>query len=1030
MAMSGGLAGRSWLLRRAPALFWLFFDPCGAETLAMRDVNLFLDPVFVPDFFFDLATRASDVMEALSSVPPYGEPYRASVLDGMVPGPPSMAPVLLWQTGLWQRQAALMANATALLIDIGAHEWSKFLPRLRTEPRAFLVLIEPGRAAFLELYRRLKSDYPELLDRIIALPVAMSLEPGLFWGFRTLHTNDFLKGECNSLMPPESGYGHPCTEEGARQIVPAMSLDVLLQLLILGRVAAQGEALELPRNIPKVELKIDAQGADLGILEVMRHSTSPSFTRALLEQLDDVQLEVSAPIYKGMASRHEVLERMSLLGFQLRWSKAWVEDGGKHEVVRGCRLVTAEPLTEDCFFRRAPSWVHGPVLDLAFYHPFQLLRGNEGAERSLSQQYSEFVSRHSKECLDLDLPEEVRQMAYGCMMALVQLPLADLFAGVLYLWQLVWETGLNAAWTQRKQSLEDMFSSLWQVLSIESWAETHDSGAAQLLFAVAVEGTCTAYPSLCGPGVPRLGAGRPVPCESLSACFQLFKAAASSPQDLAADPGRFEPIFRAAQRLAAPSCAPSEWNLELDSASLPSIVTDDGQYNMTAIAVDSSNCAIEISLIVWYGSAEFLLDSAAQIWHHSSKGRDLEATDIRIPTEGWDWKFDCVFGSSGQNPQRELRTRGELSSYALLSEIPSSKGSPVITVHCAVPPDWADQLRQQAHAAPTFVRLERSLRAHIDMPFVALQLPLRQFARPRVRTALCSQQAWDFPGLESRAPGHVELWFRFHIDVLGIDEVYLYDLDGSFENLDFVQELRARGRLIYDESIRDVPPLGDIYRPTGMSVHTAHFAQSLVQQHCWQSARHNADWVISVPHGWDMFLFSPVGHSIDELLSALAPNQMHLVHGVRYGATPDGAEDHDQNVFGRFPLHIDPEIRPERFGSPEEHIIIAPPRLVSSIVLSNLAPRVEASLFSNLLEPLQTLGSGFSDALPEYAGRMMHETQHLDPQVWRANHYVQLLGRSLLYKEEELHPELRDFRFYDESAVELGMRLAENGLAF
>ena len=59
-------------------------------------MDAFLDPVFVPEFFFDLAP-AREVFEALAT-----QSAAASLLDEMVPSPPRMAPIVLWQTELWQ----------------------------------------------------------------------------------------------------------------------------------------------------------------------------------------------------------------------------------------------------------------------------------------------------------------------------------------------------------------------------------------------------------------------------------------------------------------------------------------------------------------------------------------------------------------------------------------------------------------------------------------------------------------------------------------------------------------------------------------------------------------------------------------------------------------------------------------------------------------------------------------------------------------------------------------------------------------
>ena len=47
----------------------------------------------------------------------------------------------------------------------------------------------------------------------------------------------------------------------------------------------------------------------------------------------------------------------------------------------------------------------------------------------------------------------------------------------------------------------------------------------------------------------------------------------------------------------------------------------------------------------------------------------------------------------------------------------------------------------------------------------------------------------------------------------------------------------------------------------------------------------------------------------------------------------------------------------------------------------------------------------------------------LDPWKWRANHYVSLLGRAVVFRVEEATPELRDFSIYDGQAVALGHRL-------
>ena len=111
-----------------------------------------------------------------------------------------------------------------------------------------------------------------------------------------------------------------------------------------------------------------------------------------------------------------------------------------------------------------------------------------------------------------------------------------------------------------------------------------------------------------------------------------------------------------------------------------------------------------------------------------------------------------------------------------------------------------------------------------------------------MRTALCNSQVWGFDWLEQRAPGHVEFWFHYYSQHLGVDQIYLYDLDGSFRDVGFIRELRAQGRVVYEPSIASIPPLKDLFESFGYKTSTTHMAQPLVQQHCLQRARQNADW--------------------------------------------------------------------------------------------------------------------------------------------------------------------------------------------
>lgn len=103
--------------------------------------------------------------------------------------------------------------------------------------------------------------------------------------------------------------------------------------------------------------------------------------------------------------------------------------------------------------------------------------------------------------------------------------------------------------------------------------------------------------------------------------------------------------------------------------------------------------------------------------------------------------------------------------------------------------------------------------------------------------------------------------------------------------------------------------------------------------------------------------------------------------------------------FTRFPYHIDPSVRPEQLLSTEEQIVIANPRLVDTAVLGDVVIRQEAPLYSNMLAPLETCSS-----TPEFAGPLMQK-RVLDPLKWRANHYVSLLGRAVVFRVEDQCPE-------------------------
>ncbi|CAE7362383.1 unnamed protein product [Symbiodinium natans] len=1017
--------------------------PAAAEPLQLRDVQKFLDPVFVPDFFFD-ATTAAEVLGALVNNPPLGQGYVASVLDAHLPLSPRMAPMLVWETGLLLKHLT-SSEVSQVIVDVGAHEWSRFLPILREDAQAWLVLLEPSRKAFLTLYRRLKMDYTDVIDRVVALPMALTWEPGHLWGFRVLHTNDYLDGECNSLLEPDDQIQHPCVDKGSEEVVPVMSLDVLLQLLIhdVSLSEASHDAVRTARSKgPPISVKLDAQGADLSILAVLESAEE------LLESVYEVQLEVSAQIYRGQPSRRDVLVGMSRLGFQLDWNKKEIHDGGVHKIRSGCRLVTEHPRTEDCFFIRSSHWAHGRIVDLFLRRPIETLRINEGTHMSISSQYSYHMRHHIDMCLlddgdgELEDQDEVTGAgALACFFRIAGWPLRHAALSTATLWEMIWHSKQGARYETILIAYAQVFVTMWDLLmsggqeNAFAWDDLHDAGVAHLMFMVLVEASCLAFPHLCSSecrddgtrsedSTEQPDAGGTSPCTTLSDCWMIFRSA--NPKAVLKHPDVYVPVLRRAQRLTAPSCFPSTWHLELDrSAALdpaaPFPTVDTGGHNVTAIAVDSSRCSLEITVIAWDMDAAGMVEFHRAIWEEAERGREnIDAADFRIPTAGTLWDFDCRFDM----PSGTVQTHGDVVSYSFLSELPGAVDAPVLSVRCEAPqvPKIAEA---ELMAPPSSVLLTRSVRALPEMPSLRLRVPLREARRPRIRTALCNSQVWGAQSLQELAPNLMEFWLLYYSEHLGIDEIYLYDLDGSFGSVPLVQELRASGRVVYEPSFSSIPPFKDLFELEGYKTATTHLVQTLVQHHCWQQARQNADWVISLNHGWDMFLFSPAGQTLEDLLQDLEPDQVTSVLGVRYGDLDefDAKVRPSGNTFIRFPYHNDPEIRPEKHRSAEEIVVIAKPSLIDGVALSAVVVRPEAPLFSNLLEHPLPCPKGQSR---EFAGPMMHKAQWLDAGKWRANHYVQALGgRKVLYRAEEPMVALRNFSTFDAAAVQLGSELQE-----
>lgn len=103
-------------------------------------------------------------------------------------------------------------------------------------------------------------------------------------------------------------------------------------------------------------------------------------------------------------------------------------------------------------------------------------------------------------------------------------------------------------------------------------------------------------------------------------------------------------------------------------------------------------------------------------------------------------------------------------------------------------------------------------------------------------------------------------------------EVYVYDLDGSYAK-PLAQRIAA-GQVRYEDGFKDLAPFGRLFAEHGVRYNTSFLVQSFVQNHCWRAARHDAEWVLMVSHGWDMFL-SPTSRS-DELSRAKRQTRCRL----------------------------------------------------------------------------------------------------------------------------------------------------------
>jgi FkbM family methyltransferase len=172
-------------------------------------------------------------------------------------------------------------------IDVGAHEGETTLQFARLNPGLRVYALEPN----LRAVARLLGQVPNF----IVLPMAIAETDGC----AEFHINAFEMG--SSLLPLNeegltSWVGVSSLKEESVVSVPTVRLDTLMNLL----------------GIRSVDfLKIDTQGLDLAVLKSAGDR---------LRDVAKITLEVEVapvPLYKGAASKDEVMAFLSAAGFDL-----------------------------------------------------------------------------------------------------------------------------------------------------------------------------------------------------------------------------------------------------------------------------------------------------------------------------------------------------------------------------------------------------------------------------------------------------------------------------------------------------------------------------------------------------------------------------------------------------------------------------------------------------------------------------------------------------------------------------------------
>ena len=121
---------------------------------------------------------------------------------------------------------------------------------------------------------------------------------------------------------------------------------------------------------------------------------------------------------------------------------------------------------------------------------------------------------------------------------------------------------------------------------------------------------------------------------------------------------------------------------------------------------------------------------------------------------------------------------------------------------------------------------------------------------PPRKTVVCTQPVWDLAGVDAADPALVRTWLEYHLDVLGLDHIQMYDVDGSWGPR--LQPFVDEGRVSY------VPSLDRVLQPRVPFLDCPMCHYLLGQTHCLFE-HSSAEWMVHlhfvdsflVPDAWD-----------------------------------------------------------------------------------------------------------------------------------------------------------------------------------